>query len=79
MHNLKSPQNYHMIKMILAGCMNNLLKAVYFYLPRIQTNDDRQKKRISRTIVWLRIDVKIHICRLSGRFDHTVLVGKDQT
>lgn len=44
MHNLKSPQNYHMIKMILAGCMNNLLKAVYFYLPRIQTNDDRQKR-----------------------------------
>lgn len=31
--------------MILAGCMDNLLNDVYFYLPRIQASDDRQKKR----------------------------------
>lgn len=30
--------------MILAGCMDNLLNAVCFYLSRIQTSDDRQKR-----------------------------------
>lgn len=64
-----------MIKMILAGSLE-LSIIIYQEYKQVMVV---KKKGIRRAIVRLRIDVKIHICRLSGRFDHTVSVGKNQT